>query len=540
MELKEYFSIARRWWWLLLLGVIIGGGAGYVFAQSKIPLYQSQTTLMIGRFIQSANPNYNEAYTAQQLAQVYADLMQREPILQATITALGLDMGWSELQAKVSARPIPDTQLLAITVTDTDAQRARLIADELTRQLILQSPTSDVDEEQEADRAFVKSQLAELRTNIAAAQQQLQELRSALQIETTETGVARREAEINGLQSKLDSWQSNYASLLGFSQATETRVNILTVIEPATVPEVPINMNGRRDIALAAVVGLLLATGVAYLLEYMDDTIKTPDDVQRTLSLTTLGTIPKIKSSRHQNGRGQMVAIDGDYSPVAEAYRTLRTNIQFSSLLLTGSTPTLLVTSSGAGEGKSTTVANLAVVIAQSAKKVILVDADLRRPVLHKIFDVSNEVGLTNLLIDKSLTPETVLQETSISSLRVLPSGPLPPNAADMLVSEQMTELIGRLAECADMVIFDTPPLLAVSDASILASRVGGTVIVIETAQTRSQVCLRGREVLDQVGVTPLGVVLNKFNPKRSPYYYGYYSYYSSGNGKSGRRRSHS
>lgn len=538
MELREYLAIARRWWWLLLLGAIIGGGAGYYFAQSKTPLYQSQTTLMIGRFIESANPNYNEAYTAQRLAQVYADLIQREPILQATVSALGLELSWSDLQGQVTARPIPDTQLLAISVTDTEPQRAMLIADEITRQLIRQSPTSEVDEEQEADRAFVRDQLAELRANIGGAQQRLQELRNALQIETTEEGVTRREAEINALQSKLDSWQSNYASLLGFSQATDTKINSLTVIEPAVMPEAPINANGRRDIALAAVVGLLLAAGVAFLLEYLDDTLKTPDDVQRDLALATLGTIPAIKSSRRQNGNGQMISTAGDFSPVAEAYRTLRTNIQFSSLLLTSAAPTLLVTSANAGEGKSTTVANLAVVIAQSAKQVILVDADLRRPVLHKIFNVPNEVGLTNLLIDRNLTLAQALQPTSISKLRVLPSGPLPPNAADMLDSRQMTDLIEQLAGQADMVIFDTPPLLAVSDASILASRVGGTLLVVETAQTRRQLCLRGKEVLNQVGVTPLGVVLNKFNPKRSTYYgYGYTNTYASGNGASGRRR---
>ena len=536
MELRDYLALLRRWWWLLVLGAVIGAGAGYFVAQSKIPLYRSQATLMIGRFVQSANPNYNEVYTAQRLANVYADLIQREPILQAAAAELGLEP--AEIAGKASARPIPDTQLLEISVTDIDSRRAKLIADEIIRQLILQSPTSDDDEEQKANRAFVKDQLAELRTNIANAQQQLQQLRDAIQIETTEAGVNQRQVEIDGLQSKLNAWQSNYASLLSFSQATENKVNILTVIEPAVLPEFPINATGWRDVALAAVIGLLLAGGVAFLLEYLDDTIKTPEDAQRTLSLTTLGTIPKIKTSRGHNGRGQMVPTDEQFSPVAEAYRTLRTNIQFSSLLLTDSTPTLMVTSSTMGEGKSTTVANLAVVMAQSAKQVILVDTDLRRPMLHKIFDISNDIGLTNLLTDRDLAPETALKKTTISNLRILPTGPLPPNAADMLASEQMTQLIRQLAKLADMVIFDTPPLLAVTDASILASRVSGTILVVETAQTRSQVCQRGKETLEQVGITPLGVVLNKFNPKRSAYYgNGYYNYYYSSDGKSGRRK---
>jgi non-specific protein-tyrosine kinase len=542
LELRAYLTILRRWWWLLLLGAILGGGSGYLASRYQTPLYQAKTTLMIGRFTQSINPSSSELNTIQRLAQSYAEMARREPVLRAAAESLEPEMDWAGLQDKVQAKPILDTQLMEISVEDTDPHRAKRIADEITRQLILQSPTTTVNEDQEAYRAFVKDQLADLQQKIIAAQQKLPELEAALDLETTAEGVRRRQDEIDGLQAKLSTWQSNYASLLGFVQESEEGINFLTVIEPATLPAQPANASLERDVLLAMMVGLILSAGLVFLLEYLDDTIKTTDDVRRVLGLTALGTIPKIEPLR-QNGRsqGQMVAVqETASSPTAEAYRTLRTNVQFSTLIMTRSANTLLVTSSGAGEGKSTTAANLAVVMAHAGKRVIVVDTDLRRPILHKLFGVSNEVGLTDLLVNKTLTLEAVMAKTAIDNLQVLPSGPLPPNAADFLSSEQMEGLIAHLTEQADMVIFDSPPLLVVTDARILATRLGATLLVIEAGRTRSEVCRRGVEVLEQVGVNPLGVVLNRFNPKQDAGYYGYYNYYyytDNGNSRGPRKR---
>jgi capsular exopolysaccharide synthesis family protein len=273
----------------------------------------------------------------------------------------------------------------------------------------------------------------------------------------------------------------------------------------------------------------MLAAGLVYLLEALDDTIRTIDDVQQVLNLVVLGTIPKIKRRRQKGNKGPMVATRESFSPAAEAYRTLRTNIQFSSLIVTNPAPTLLITSAGSREGKSTTVANLAIVNAQSGKQVILVDTDLRQPIQHKFFDVPNQVGLTSLLVDKKISLEMALQNTRIGNLQVLPSGPLPPNAADILASGRMEQVMAQLVGQADLILFDSPPLLAVSDASILATHVGGTILVIEAARTRSEICRRGQEILKQVGISPLGVVLNRFNPTRDVYYgYSHDNYYHS------------
>lgn len=534
MELREYIAIFRRWWWLLLLGTLLAGGTGYFISQYTPPVYEVKTTLVVGRITQSTNPSLSEVNTVLRLAQSYAQLATREPVLQATIDILGLkDIAWTDLRENISAKSVPDTQLLEITVKNASPVQAKLIVDTLSQQLIQQSP-STVDPEQQAYREFVKQQLVDLQANIMAGQAQLQELQGALDLENTPDGVSQRQSEIDALQSKLNTWQSNYAVLLTFMQNNDEGVNYLTVIDPAVIPNQPIT-NPMRNTALAAIVGMLIAMGIVFLLEYLDDTIKTSDDALRVLNLTTLGSIPMIASSKSRPVKGQIIETPDAFSPTAEAYRTLRTSIQFSTLLMANSAKTLLVTSSGSGEGKSTTAANLGVVMAHTGKRVILVDSDLRRPVIHKLFDVSNETGLSNILVDPAFDLNTILRPTAVNNLTVLPSGPSPSNAADYLASEEMTMLIEKVSELADVIIFDTPPLLAVTDARILATQADVTLLVIDAGNTRSEVCRRGAELLAQIGVKPLGVILNKFNPKRDNQYYGYgYQYYygHNGNGK--------
>lgn len=527
MELREYIAIARRWWWLLVLGAVIAGGAGYIVSSLIPPVYQSTTTLIVGRLAQSANPSLTEINTVQRLAQSYAQLVTREPVLQATINALQLDMAWTDLREMVTARPVIDTQLIEISVKAGSPEQAQIIANALAQQLILSSP-STVDPEQAKYRDFVKNQLSELQENIVTGQARLQELQAALELETTPEGMEQRSGEIDALQSKLDIWQNNYAVLLSFMQTSEEGVNYLTIIDPAIMPKESL-AKVTQNTLLAAIVGLLIAMGIVFLLEYLDNTLKTTADVQQALNLTALGTIPQITPASKKNGHnGQVIKTPESFSPTAEAYRTLRTNIQFSTLILANAANTLLVTSAGIGEGKSTTAANLAAVMAQSGKRVILVDTDLRRPVLHKYFNIANERGLTTLLTNEQLVVEDLLVGTTINNLRVLPSGPLPPNAADFLSSDQMSRLIDRLTGLADTVIFDSPPLLAVTDARILATRMGATLIVADTGRTRIEACHRCLEILAQVGVKPLGVVLNKFNPKQEAGYYGYSNYYYS------------
>ncbi len=207
------------------------------------------------------------------------------------------------------------------------------------------------------------------------------------------------------------------------------------------------------------------------------------------------------------NHQESLVTISNPRSPISEAYRTLRTNLEFSSL--DKPLKTMVVTSAGPEEGKSTTLANLAVTLAQAEKKVILVDCDLRRPSQHEIFGVANGVGLTSMVVDEEAFKNPPLQETPAPNLKLLPSGPLPPNPSELLGSRRMEEIIATLRERADLVLFDAPPIIAVTDAAVLASKVDGVLLVIRAGTTKRDHAQRAKALLEKVNARLVGAVLN-------------------------------
>jgi non-specific protein-tyrosine kinase len=214
-----------------------------------------------------------------------------------------------------------------------------------------------------------------------------------------------------------------------------------------------------------------------------------------------------------------LITVTDPRSPVSEAYRTLRTNLDFSSL--DKPIKTMLVTSAGPEEGKSTVLANLAVTTAQTGRKVILVDCDLRRPTLHNIFDLENEVGLTTMVVDKAAMESPPLQDTDVEGLQVISSGPLPPNPSELLGSRRMKEIIAALLERADFVLFDAPPVVAVTDAAVLATKVDGVLLVINAGGTKRDYARAAKARLEKVNANLLGAVLNnvKFDISLHRYY---------------------
>ena len=216
---------------------------------------------------------------------------------------------------------------------------------------------------------------------------------------------------------------------------------------------------------------------------------------------------------------GELITVSEPRSPISEAYRALRTNLDFASLDQT--LKTMVVTSAGVGEGKSTTLANLAVVSAQAGRKVILVDADLRRPTLHQIFGLNNDTGLTTAMMDGAALASPPLQETGIEGLSVLTSGPLPPNPAEVMGSRRMEEVIAALTERADQVFFDTPPVVAVTDAAVLATKVDGVLLVISAGKTRREYARTAVQRLEQINARLVGTVLT--NVQMGAGFKGYY-----------------
>ncbi|WP_409991339.1 CpsD/CapB family tyrosine-protein kinase [Saccharococcus caldoxylosilyticus] len=231
---------------------------------------------------------------------------------------------------------------------------------------------------------------------------------------------------------------------------------------------------------------------------------------------------PLARSNQKQTKKLErsLITIEDPKSPISEQYRTIRTNVQFS--FVDAPMRSLMVTSTGAGEGKSTTTANLAVVFAQQGKKVLLIDADLRKPTVHYTFRLNNYTGLTNVLTNSApLLPSC--QETRVENLYVLTSGPIPPNPAELLSSKAMEQCIQQLYNEFDLLIFDTPPVLAVTDAQILAHQCDGTVLVIESGGTEIEAAVKAKELLEAANAKLLGVVLNKRKYRQGQYYYYQY-----------------
>jgi len=260
--------------------------------------------------------------------------------------------------------------------------------------------------------------------------------------------------------------------------------------------------------------------------------VKTDEDVQRELTLPTLANIARIAPVKEPGDH--LITLKQPRSPISEAYRVLRSNIRFAKI--DNPSASLLVTSPGPEEGKTTTAANLAVVLAQAGQKVILVDSDLRRPTLHTFFGLDNHVGLTDLLVDGVELSDRVLKPTGQDGLRLVSSGHLPPNPSELLGSDSMRNMLHQLEEQADVVVLDSPPLLAVADASILGSLLGGAILVVQAGKTRNEAARRAKDALENSGVKLLGVVVNRISRRGGTYGY-YYHYYSEDGGRRKRRK---
>lgn len=556
MELKSYLAPLRKWWWLILASTIIAAVTSYIAVSQQPPIYRSHVTLMIGNTVNNPNPDGYEFYLSQQLALTYTDIVQRDVVRKAAQEALGLT--WLPAY---TARVVPNTQLMEIAVTDSSPERAMVVANELANQLIQQTPTTSREEEDSGRQAFIRNQLDDLEVKIQetndeiiAKQEELAGLFSARQI-------ADSQSQIAALNNKLNTLQSNYANLLASSSAGA--VNRLTVIEPATIPAYPIGPEVMMTVFTAAAIGFSLAVGAAYLLEYLDDTIKTPDDVEEVGKLPTLSGIAEYKPEHGQPY--QLVTIKQPRSPISEAFRSLRTAVLFTNV--DKQIRTLLVTSPGPAEGKSITAANLGVVMAQAGHRVLIVDADLRRPTQHRIFEVARTNGMTNLLVEippkleQSKLMELFVQinksvvETAQPGLMILPSGPIPPNPAEVVGSGKMKMLLELLETRFDYVIIDSPPILAVTDAVILGTRVDSVLLIANSGDTRRNQLKQAVQRLREVNANIAGVVLNRLTATHGDYYYYYYyqkSYYrddstgddNDGSGGSGetrarRRKSH-
>ena len=286
----------------------------------------------------------------------------------------------------------------------------------------------------------------------------------------------------------------------------------------ADVPTAPYSPNVTLNMAIGVLIGMIVGVGLAFFIEYLDTSVKTMDDVETMLGVPVLAIVPKNIKLLHKQ--------TGDV-PDAEAYRILRTNIEFNRK--SADANTISMVSGGPGEGKSTTLCNLAFTCAQGGYSVLIVDADLRRPTQHKIFEVNNSVGLTNYLTT-NIALEDVIVQTSVENLSLMPSGILPSDAVGILNSQRMSDMIAELKTRYDIIFFDSPPILGVSDGAVLASEVDQSIIIVQHRRFPRAMLLRVKQAIHNVGGTVLGVVLNNVDLRHDPnyaYYTSYYEYYA-------------
>jgi capsular exopolysaccharide synthesis family protein len=293
------------------------------------------------------------------------------------------------------------------------------------------------------------------------------------------------------------------------------RPGSVSVAQEATVPGSPAKPNIKLNTILAGLLGLMVVGTLAVVLEYLDDTVKAEDETEIALGVPMLGIVRK-----HKPYHGKVVGPANQEA--SEAYQALRTNIHFAGV--GKKLKSIVITSSSPREGKSTTAAGLAVALAQAGSRVILVDADLRRPSIHQIFDMPNTFGLTNLILLEALDPGPALLSSGTPNLSILPSGPIPPNPADLLMSLEMENLMAAMIGKADYVIYDTPPVLAVTDANIIGGRTDGVLLIGLSGATRTSSLRHTIQELSRTQAKILGLVVNRVRSKPR----AYYTYYPS------------
>lgn len=369
----------------------------------------------------------------------------------------------------------------------------------------------------------VESYKSSLKINIEQAEKIL-ESANKLVIEKEALSLVDKQKQNEYLTVKQE-WESallNYNSMKDYAAKTAVDETVMKkpihVLEEAKPDINPTKPNVMLLLSIGSLLGIVIGLLLAFFLEYLDTSVKSLDDVERYLGVPVLAVIPKDVGILHKQS---------GLSPDAEAYRILRTNIEFNRR--SSDANAITVVSGGAGEGKSTTLVNLAYICAQGGYNTLMIDGDLRRPKLHTFFDINNSVGLTNYLTTALMLEDVILQ-TPVENLYFMPSGILPADAAGILNSRRMSELIADVKNRFDLVLVDSPPILGVSDASVLASEVDLTIVVIQHRKLPRNMLLRVKQSIENVGGNLLGVVLNNVDVRSDSqyqYYTSYYTYYS-------------
>jgi succinoglycan biosynthesis transport protein ExoP len=505
-DFRQPLSLFWHWSWLIALVAVVAGAAAYIVSKRMTPYYQSQTTVLVNEAPATQTTDYSSLMMSQQLTSTYSELMGKDTVLAEVQKQLGLTMTLEKLKNMITVAPVRDTQLIQITVETNNAQLSADIANSIAS--VFAGQIQDIQGARFAQsKASLEGQLKDIEAQIASYQAQAEAATTADEKESLETKVTQyREIYSNLLQS--------YESVR-LSEAQS--VSSVVQVETAMAATKPIRPKTMQNTLLAMVAGVLLAAGGVVAKEATDDTIKSPEEIGRKFGLPILGVI------NHHNGDEDPITLREPKSPTAEAYRTLRTNISYASV--DKPLRTLMVTSPEPGEGKTTTLSNLAVAFAQNGMQVIVADCDLRHPRTHIAFRLNNRKGMSTLFAQNSYVLDGSCQPSGVENLSVVTTGNLPPNPAELLGSKKMHAILKTMVEHADVVLLDTPPTLAVADPAVLAPAMDGVLLVVRPGKTRASALKHTIEQMKQVGAKVIGIVLNDVSTHRTTYSY-HYKYY--------------
>lgn len=515
IDLREYIAILRARKWTIILTAALVVIAALAFSLQQTPLYTAEARLLV----EPVPTQEEESLPAVVNLETERELVQSVPVAELVKEELGLDTPVDDLLGDLDVQVVTETEVLIVGFTSSDppfSQRAAnafaegYIANRRNQALeTLRAASSDIQRNIDG----VETQLADLEERIADAE------------------AATDEGALSALQSQRTSLLTQLGvlelQLQELRPGNAVRSSGGQVLAPAALPTSPSSPNLLRNALLAVFLGLALGVGLAFLRERLEDRFKGREDVERTLGAPVLATIPRFAGKRKDDPSKLIVRTDPQ-SLASESYRSLRTNLEF--IASTTGRNSFLITSPSAGDGKSVTAANVALAFAESGRRTIVISGDLRRPTIEKIFGMKPSNGLSRYLAGQTDQLEEIIMNPGISNLRILPTGPVPPNPAELMTSPRMPALIADLEANCDMLLIDSAPTLPVADATIMMAHVGGAVLVVDAERTRRATADHARSELVKVGGRLVGGVLNAYDPTTSPYaYYQAYNYNSSG-----------
>ncbi|MDP9073226.1 MAG: polysaccharide biosynthesis tyrosine autokinase [Actinomycetota bacterium] len=500
-SLLDYARIARRRGWVIVVTAAVAAGGAYYVANRAVPVYQSQTEVLVRGTTPTGLTGSQSSGGSVLSLSTELRVLQGIAVRQAVTKAL-------PNATRIKSAKASSDNSFTITAESTDPALAAASANAYAKAYIDQRRGNSIDE--------MLAVTQQIQTKITDLQRQIDALGPA---PVAAPGAAPHPVTAADVQrTALQDQRASFATQLNTVQFEIANVSPgALVLSPATASSAPVAPRPKRSAAEAAVGGLVLGIAIVFLMEYLDDTVTTSDVLQGlTGSLPLLGVIPTVPGWRSQEG-AKVTSLTAPSSQVAEAFRYLRTSVRFLSL--DRAVKVIQVTSPASREGKTTTVANLAVVMAQVGERVLIVDFDLRRPRVHEFFGLSNDVGFTSFMLGEAKLSAAIQPVPGVAGLAVLAAGTPPPNPSEVLSSSRTADVMATLRTEGWTVIVDSPPVLPVTDASIVSSMVDVTLLVTSAGLTKKKEVKRAVELLHQVRAPLVGTVLNRAQSGPADYY---------------------